>query len=115
VPSPKNGLGVKHLALLTLTLLAAVGCGDKVVRLSYLPPPPTPVLQPKLVIVGFEDQRGSEGDGNQYRVGGIYGGYGNRLAKVYLNEPWPPKLLSALVAEFRAAGVDAAGLEHLSA
>jgi hypothetical protein len=39
-----------------------------------------------------------------YRVGGVYGGYGNR-AKVMSASPWPPTLAAALAAEFRAQGV----------
>jgi hypothetical protein len=56
--------------------------------------------------------RGNEGDhGDVYRVGGIYGGYGNRVAKVMITSPWPPTLAAALAAEFRAQGVDAVAAE----
>ena len=36
-----------------------------------------------LTVFRFHDARGTEGDtGDARRVGGVYGGYGNRLAKV---------------------------------
>jgi FkbM family methyltransferase len=38
--------------------------------------------------VRFDDRRGTEGDDRDpYRVGGIYNGYGNRLAKVMVTQP----------------------------
>jgi hypothetical protein len=101
--------------MVAASLLLASCAGTSTIRLSYVPPPPAPVLRPQLVVVGFADRRGWEGDGNVYRIGGIYGGFGNRLGIILLNEPLPPRLLAALVAEFRAAGVDAAGLERLPA
>lgn len=56
--------------------------------------------------------RGNEGDhGDVHRVGGVYGGYGNRLAKVMLASLWPPAFVAALAAEFRAQGVDASAAE----
>jgi hypothetical protein len=94
--------------------LATIGCSDKIITLSYTPPPPATGAFTKLTVFRFADQRGNEGDhGDPLRVGGIYGGYGNRLAKVVVTQPWPPRLLSALVAEFRAQGVDAAGVDQL--
>jgi ABC-type uncharacterized transport system auxiliary subunit len=91
-----------------LCALALTGCADKTIRLTYAPPSPSQTLGPRLIIGPFQDVRGNEGDhGDSYRVGGVYGGYGNRLAKVTSASPWPPALTSALVAEFRAQGVDA--------
>jgi len=95
--------------------LATIACSDRVITLSYTPPPPSAATEfTKLTVFRFADQRGNEGDhGDPLRVGGIYGGYGNRLAKVMVAQPWPPRLVSALVAEFRAQGVDASGIDQL--
>jgi len=94
--------------LLFAVVLLCVGCADKTVRLTYTAPAPSRSLAPRLVIGPFQDVRGNEGDhGDPHRVGGVYGGYGNRLAKVMIASPWPPVLASALAAEFRAQGVDA--------
>jgi uncharacterized lipoprotein YajG len=99
------------LLILSVGLLLA-GCADKTIRLSYSPPAPSQSLAPRLIIGPFQDVRGNEGDhGDAYRVGGVYGGYGNRLAKVMLASPWPPTLSAALAAEFRAQGVDAVAAE----
>jgi hypothetical protein len=88
------------------------GCADKTIRLTYSPPAPSQSLAPRLVIGPFQDVRGNEGDhGDAYRVGGVYGGYGNRLAKVMLASPWPPAFVAALAAEFQAQGVDASAAE----
>src|SRR2546425_832372 len=101
------------MRILTASIVAAIalfvcGCADKTITLRYDAPAPAPVAGPKLTLVQFADRRGTEGDrGDPYRIGGIYGGYGNRLAKVTVNEPWPAQLMAALVAEFRAQGVDA--------
>jgi hypothetical protein len=95
------------LAILAVGMLLT-GCADKTIRLTYTPPAPSQSLAPRLVIGPFQDVRGNEGDhGDVHRVGGVYGGYGNRLAKVMIASPWPPTLASALAAEFRAQGVDA--------
>lgn len=89
-------------------------CADKTITLRYDPPALAQVAGPKLTVVQFIDHRGSEGDqGDPYRVGGIYGGYGNRLAKLMASKPWPAQLMTALVAEFRAQGVDAVLADHL--
>jgi len=95
-------------------ILAMSGCADRVITLSYTPPPASSTVSPRLTVFRLADQRGNEGDhADPLRVGGIYGGYGNRLAKVMVTQPWPPRLLSALVAEFRGAGVDAVGTDQL--
>jgi len=95
-------------------ILAMSGCADRVITLSYTPPPPSSTVSPRLTVFRLADQRGNEGDhADPLRVGGIYGGYGNRLAKVMVTQPWPPRLVSALVAEFRGAGVDAVGTDQL--
>ncbi len=93
-------------------VILLTGCADKTIVIAYTPPPSSQPTGPRLVILPFQDQRGNEGDhGDLYRVGGIYGGYGNRLAKVMVATPWPPILASALAAEFRAQGVDAIVIE----
>ena len=98
--------------LLVLACAVLTGCADRTVRLLYTSPAPSASLAPRLVVGPFQDVRGNEGDdGDPYRVGGIYGGYGNRLAKVMVTAPWPPALTAALVAEFRAQGVDAVAAE----
>jgi len=99
-------------ACIILALFLLTGCADRTVRLLYSPPAPSASLAPRLVVGPFQDVRGNEGDhGDPYRVGRIYGGYGNRLAKVMVTAPWPPALTAALVAEFRAQGVDAVAAE----
>jgi uncharacterized lipoprotein YajG len=100
--------------VLLLAMLLA-GCADRTIRLTYAPPAPTASLRSSLVIVPFQDRRGDEGDaGDASRVGGIYTRYGNRLAKVMVTEPWPPVLVSALVAEFRARGIAAIAADRPS-
>jgi uncharacterized lipoprotein YajG len=91
------------LALVTLT----AGCADRIVTLRYKPPAEAPQLGPRVVVGPFTDMRGSEGDRDPYRVGGVYGGYGNRLAKIIATRPWSPDLVLALVAELRGQGFDA--------
>lgn len=97
-----------HVGATVVLAAALTGCADRLVTLRYTPPPARASLAPELVILPFMDGRGKEGDqGDMRRVGGIYGGYGNRVAKVMLTEPWPPRLMQALVAEFRATGINA--------
>jgi hypothetical protein len=100
--------------LTSFVVLLTSGCADRTITLAYTPPRPADTLSSTLTVFRFADQRGNEGDhGDPFRVGGIYGGYGNRLSKVMVTQPWPPRLVSALVAEFRAAGVDAVGTDQL--
>lgn len=109
--SARRFLVAPSLLIVSVGLLLA-GCADKTIRLTYSPPAPSQSLAPRLVVGPFQDVRGNEGDhGDAYRVGGVYGGYGNRLAKVMLASPWPPALAAALAAEFRAQGVDAIAAE----
>jgi uncharacterized lipoprotein YmbA len=71
--------------LFAVALLFLAGCGDKTIALTYTPGSPAPPLTGAraVTVFAFRDARGDEGDGNPYRVGGIYGGYGNRLSKVW--------------------------------
>ena len=100
-------------ACLTVCIaLLLVGCADRMVTLRYHP---DSRIQPvagarQLTVFKFADRRGTEGDeGDPFRVGGIYGGYGNRLAKVMTGTPFQRTLNEALVAGFKARGVDATG------
>lgn len=97
-----------RVCVLTLALVAAGCASSHTITLSYDAPISARASQrPTLIIGPFEDVRGNEGDhGDPFRVGGIYGGYGNRLAKVMVARPWPPQLREALAAEFRAVGVE---------
>lgn len=92
-----------------LAALASAGCADKMVTLQYAPDPSfTPLNSAQSITVfQFADRRGSEGDRDLYRVGGVYGGYGNRLAKVMTGTPWPRTLALALTAGFKARGIEA--------
>jgi hypothetical protein len=108
----RASIGTASLMWLAVSVVALgvlfSGCADRTVRLTYAAPAPSPTLGPRLVVGAFQDLRGNEGDRRDpYRVGGIYGGYGNRLAKVMSASPWPPALTEGLVAEFRAQGFDA--------
>lgn len=97
-----------HLALVVaLTLLA--GCADRVVQLRYEPDSQIARLSSTQGVTVFRvaDARGSEGDGDPRRVGGIYGGYGNRVAKVMASWPWPETLVRALTTGFEQRGVQA--------
>lgn len=64
-----------------------------------------------LTVFRFHDARGTEGDtGDARRVGGVYGGYGNRLAKVVTGTPGHEALTRALTEGFRARGIEAVGI-----
>ncbi len=104
--------GTRPLSVLAALLIAsalAAGCADKHVTLEYqqqsgLPP----LVSPKAVtIFPFSDRRGSEGDHDPLRVGGVYTHYGNRIAKVMTGTPWSRTLAEALAEGFRARGVKA--------
>lgn len=88
--------------------LGILGCASShVITLSYAGPPPRPG-DPRVLVARFEDRRGDEGDRDPFRVGGLYGGVGNRLGKITTTTPWPMTLQAAIVAELRGAGMDAA-------
>jgi|SRR5215475_2124081 len=95
--------------LSVFVLLLFAGCGDKVIALAYAPGAPAPPLPgtAATTVFAFRDARGDEGEGHPNRVGGIYGGYGNSLAKVWTGRPWMPILVNALVAGFESRGVPA--------
>ena len=102
-----RGRRATGVALLFIALVVS-GCADKRIALRYETPSTfAPVSQSQpLTIYAFADRRGSEGDeGNPLRVGGIYGGYGNRLSKVMADSPFLETLVNALAAGFRARGV----------
>jgi len=98
--------------VMALTLMAVVVTAcvtDQTVQLRYLPDSKIERLPSAqaVSIFRFADRRGDEGDGNPRRVGGIYGGYGNRVAKVFAATPWPEKLVEDLAAGFTQRGVEA--------
>jgi hypothetical protein len=85
--------------LLALPLVWLTGCADQVVALRYAPDPAIQKLagSQTLTVFRFVDARGDEGDhGDPMRVGGTYGGYGNRLSKVNASTPWPEALVHGL-------------------
>ena len=100
----------QRLVLVTLTLLVLAGCGDKRIVLNYSPDAVAskPAENaPAVTVFAFRDARGDESGGDPNRVGGVYGGYGNRLSKVLAEKPVMPTLVEALAAGFRARGVPA--------
>lgn len=93
-----------------LALALSAGCADKHVTLRYTPPPAQARIPDAraVTVFPFDDRRGSEGDHDPNRVGGVYHRYGNRLAKVMTETPFSRTLAEALAAGFKARGVDAA-------
>jgi hypothetical protein len=100
---------VGRATLAVLVLLALAGCGDKTIALGYAPPVAAPrvATASPVIVFAFRDARGSESDNDPYRVGGIYGGYGNRLSKVSATAPFMATLVQALAAGYQARGVPA--------
>jgi hypothetical protein len=103
-----------RMTLGVLCLLLLAGCADKRITLSYTPDPGLAKLSAANAITVFQlrDNRGGEGDNDSYRVGGIYGGYGNRLSKVMVDTPWQRTLVNALAMGLRARGVEAIAVEN---
>jgi len=104
----------RRLATTTLALVAAgaalTACvHDQTIQLRALPDSRIERLagaQP-VTVFRFADRRGDEGDGDPHRVGGMYDGYGSRLARVLSAAPWPDSLVESLVAGFDERGVRA--------
>ncbi|MGH7299285.1 MAG: hypothetical protein ACREK9_20180 [Candidatus Rokuibacteriota bacterium] len=88
--------------------LVATSCADLKVQLQYAPDPRIEKLAASVpvTVFRFTDARGDEGDeGDVYRVGGVYNGYGMRLAKILNPTPWPEILVQDLGAGFSQRGV----------
>jgi hypothetical protein len=101
-------LATNRLSGLVLLSLLLTGCADKVIQLRYEPDAKMERLvgAQAVTVFRFVDARGTEGDqGDPRRVGGIYGGYGNRLSKVMVANPWPDALVQNLRAGLTQRGV----------
>jgi len=104
----------RRFATTTLALVVAAAAltacvHDHTIQLRALPDSRIERLagaQP-VTVFRFADRRGDEGDGDPHRVGGIYDGYGSRLARVLSAAPWPESLVESLVAGFDERGVRA--------
>jgi len=99
--------------ILALSLAGTVACADKSTTLRYAPDfsaPPLTSASP-VTVFPFADLRGDEGEANPYRVGGVYGGYGNRVSKVMSSSPWQQALVRALTAGLKARGIDVTAVE----
>ena len=91
---------------LMLAVAALAACADKQVTVRYQPDPAPPLLAPEgLTIFDFADDRGTEGDHDVFRVGGVYVGVWTRLVKVMTDTPWPRSLSHALAGGFAARAV----------
>ena len=104
---------MRSFAWVLAVVLSSAGCADRMVTLRYQPDARIQAISAarQLTIFKLADRRGNEGDeGDPFRVGGIYGGYGNRLAKVMTGTPFQRTLNDALVTGFKARGVDATGV-----
>lgn len=96
-----------RITLAALVVLLA-GCADLTVNLTYTPQTKIESLTTgvPITVFRFVDARGEEGDkGDVYRVGGVYNGYGMRLAKILSPTPWPEALVRDLGAAFTERGV----------
>ena len=94
-------------ALILLAVGALTACADKQVIVRYQPDPTfeRSTAPNALTIFNFSDQRGSEGDHDIFRVGGVYVGLWTRLVKVMTDTPWPRTLSGALAEAFTGRGV----------
>lgn len=102
-----------RLALVVALALLA-GCADLKVQLQYAPDTKIEKLTSgvPVTVFRFADARGDEGDkGDLYRVGGVYNGYGMRLAKILHPTPWPEMLVRDLGAGFTQRGVQVVMVE----
>jgi hypothetical protein len=100
---------VTLLAPLVLIVSMFSGCADLKVNLKYTPDSKIETLAAgaPVTVFRFADARGSEGDkSDAFRVGGVYNGYGMRLAKVLTAAPWPEVLVQDLGAGFAQRGVE---------
>jgi hypothetical protein len=103
-------IAVVRVAGLMLVTVLLAACADRVIQLHYVADSQIqPVPNPQAITVfRFVDARGDEGDqGDALRVGGVYGGYGNRIAKIKAQTPWPDTLVEALTAGFTQRGMQA--------
>lgn len=103
-----------RLALVVAMALVATSCADLKVQLQYAPDPRIEKLAAgvPVTVFRFTDARGGEGDeGDVYRVGGVYNGYGMRLAKILHPTPWPETLVRDLGAGFSQRGVQTVVVE----
>ncbi len=101
-------------ALLVLSMVLFTGCADLKVNLQYTPDAKSDILPSEMpvTVFRFADARGSEGDtGDVYRVGGVYNGYGMRLAKIVSPTPWPELLVRDLGAGLSQGGVQTVLIE----
>jgi len=101
---------------LVCTLLAFAGCAgaDLKVQLEYAADPRIEKISAgaPVTVFQFTDARGDEGDrGDVYRVGGVYNGYGVRLARIVHPTPWPEILVRDLGAGFSQRGVQTVMVE----
>jgi hypothetical protein len=103
-----------RFAPLVLNMLLLTGCADLKVNLQYTLDTKIETLTTggSITVFRFVDARGNEGDkGDFYRVGGVYNGYGMRLAKIMSPAPWPELLVRDLGAGFAQRGVQAVLVE----
>jgi hypothetical protein len=101
-------------APLVLIVSLLTGCADLKVNLQYTADAKiaTIITVAPVTVFRFADARGSEGDKSDvYRVGGVYNGYGMRLAKILSPAPWPEVLVRDLGAGFAQRGVQAVVVE----
>lgn len=95
-------------AVLALLVVWLTACADQMVTLRYAPDPEIQKLRSAqtMTVFRFVDARGDEGDhGDPMRVGGTYGGYGNRLSKVKASTPWSEALVQGLTDGLAQRGV----------
>jgi uncharacterized lipoprotein YajG len=98
---------MRSLAVVWLALALLAGCADKQVTLNVGAPDLGRIPGAgALTVFPFADRRGSEGDQDPNRVGGVYGRYGNRVSKVTVATPFARTLADALAAAFKARGVE---------
>ena len=104
--------------LLVLTTLWLTGCADQMVALRYTPDADIQKLPSTqaMTVFRFVDARGDEGDhGDPTRVGGTYGGYGNRLSKVKAATPWAEALMQGLTDGLGRRGVQTVTVDRVYA
>jgi hypothetical protein len=106
---------VSRILLSLAVLVSLAGCADLKVNLQYAPAAKIESLTTgvPVTVFRFADARGGEGDkGDVYRVGGVYNGYGMRLAKILSPTPWPEALVHDLESAFTDRGVKTVLVEN---